>query len=114
MTKPTKKPAKVTPPKGFRVTKTGGILNSGGSWPNSGRPSSQLRALAQSEMTKHELIPHLAKLGKEAQREGDQINAITAIARIAIPNQLEVGENPETPLLTDAERKARLTALGLG
>ena len=111
MDKPIKKPAKVTPVKAIRITKNGGKLNSGGSWPNSGRPPSELRALAREHLAKDELIPHLAHLGRQAGREGDQIAAIRVLLGVAIPTQVDVGENPESPPMTDAERKERLKAL---
>lgn len=107
--KPAKKPARVVPPSGVRIV-NGGRLNSGGSWPNSGRPPSELRALAREELSRQELIPHLGTLGKTAQREGDQINAILALARIGMPSQVDVGENPDNPILTPEEREARLKA----
>lgn len=94
--------------------KHGGALLTGGMPGNkggTGRPPNALRELARQEMERHDLIPHLAILGKTAQREGDQITAITALARMAIPQQVDVGENPESPLLTPDQRQARLKAL---
>lgn len=110
--KPIKKPAKVTPPKGFRITKNGGKLNSGGSWPNSGRPPSELRALAREGVAN--ALPTIQTLAVNqggAARDADAIAAFNALVKLGVPQQHEVGENPEAPILTPEEREARLKAL---
>lgn len=85
--------------------RTGNPGNKGGT----GRPSNRIRELAQQGM--ETLLPHLIKLGTKAQREADQITACLGVAKIAVPNQVEVGENPDNPMLTPADRKARLKEL---
>lgn len=110
--KPIKKPAKVTPVKGVRVTKNGGLLNSGGSWVNSGRPPSELRALARVGI--EAALPTIAKIAVNegsASRDADAIAAFTALARLGVPSQVDVGENPESPILTPEERATKLRAL---
>lgn len=74
-----------------------------------GRPPNKVRELAREKV--YAGIPHIAKLMTEAGREADQIAAFMALARLGVPNQVEVGENPEAPLLTDAERAARVKGL---
>lgn len=114
--KPAKKPATVTPVKAVRVVKGGGRLNSGGSWPNSGRPPDAIRALAREGLMK--AVPNLVRLAAPESstsgptvKDADQINAASVLARIGLPSQMEVGENPDAPMLTDAQRKAKLKAL---
>lgn len=117
--KPIKKPAKVTPVKGVRITKTGGRLNSGGSWVNSGRPPSELRALAREGVAK--ALPNIAQIAAnelvedgdkklKVYRDADAIAAFNALTKLGVPQQHEVGENPDTPLLTPEARLAALKA----
>ena len=91
--------------------KNGGFLYAGGVPGNkggTGRPPNIVRQLARERV--YEGIPHIAKLMTEAGREADQIAAFAALARLGIPNQVEVGENAEAPMLTTEERAARLKA----
>lgn len=119
--KPVKKPATVTPVKAVRVMPNGGRLNSGGSWPNSGRPPSELRALAREGVEK--ALPNVVRIaenpviqdedGKAFQvyRDADAIAAFNALVKLGVPSQTEVGESPESPVLTPEERMARARAL---
>lgn len=123
MKKPAKKPATVTPPKGQRVMPNGGVLNSGGSWPNSGRPPSELRALAREGVAK--ALPNIARIaenpiltegGKSMQvyKDSDAIAAFNALTKLGVPQQHEVGENPDAPMMSPEERLAKFKAkLGL-
>lgn len=89
----------------------GGALNSGGTPGNkggTGRPPNAIRALARELLDKNELLQHLAHLGKNAIREGDQINATLGLVKVGIPNQVEVGENPDQPMMTPEQRAERL------
>lgn len=112
MDKPIKKPAKVTPVKGVRVTKNGGRLNSGGSWPNSGRPPSELRALARQAIS--DALPNIKRIAVNddlSVRDGDSVGAFNALTKLGVPQQHEVGENPDSPMLTPEQRQARLKKL---
>ena len=90
----------------------GGALNSGGTPGNkggTGRPPNLVRQLAREKV--YAGIPHIAKLMTDAKRDADQIAAFAALARLGIPNQVEVGENPDAPLLSLEERITRAKAL---
>lgn len=115
MKKPAKKPATVTPPKGQRPA-NGGWLNSGGSWPNSGRPPSELRALARLGLA--DALPNIVSIAvgstSRQARDGDAVAAFNALVKLGVPQQHEVGENPEAPMLTPEARLVALKAkLGL-
>lgn len=116
MKKPVKKPATVTPPKGQRPGLNGGTLNSGGSWVNSGRPPSELRALARLGIA--DALPNIVSIavGSTARqaKDGDSVAAFNALSKLGVPQQHEVGENPDAPMLTPEARLAALKAkLGL-
>ncbi len=74
-----------------------------------GRPPNIIRELAREQV--YSGIPHIAKLVTDATREADQIAAFVALARLGVPNQVDVGENPDNPMLTPEERLARAKAL---
>lgn len=95
----------------------GGALNSGGTPGNkggTGRPPNVIREMAREGMTK--ALPNILRIATastsgQAVRDGDAVAAFAALARVGLPSQMEVGENPEAPLLTEQERLARMKAL---
>ena len=85
----------------------GGVLNSGGSWVNSGRPPNELRRLAREAIGK--ALPNIERLAVNADqsaRDGDSVSAFNALTKLGVPQQHEVGENPESPMLTPEQRLA--------
>lgn len=107
---PVKKLAKIVPPIGTRPGRNGGTLNTGGNGSvNGGRPPSELRALAREAVSK--ALPNIERLAINADlsaRDGDSVAAFNALTKLGVPQQHEVGENQESPLLTPAQREARL------
>lgn len=80
-----------------------------------GRPPNELRRLAREGVAK--ALPNIQRLAENADlsaRDADAIAAFNALAKLGVPVQHEVGENPETPFLTPEQRVAAVKAkLGL-
>lgn len=98
--------------------KNGGALYAGGVPGNkggTGRPPNELRRLAREGVAK--ALPNIQRLAENADlsaRDADAIAAFNALAKLGVPVQHEVGENPETPFLTPEQRVAAVKAkLGL-
>ena len=41
-----------------------------------------------------------------SSRDGDSVGAFNALTKLGVPQQHEVGENPESPMLTPEQRLA--------
>lgn len=116
---PNSRPPKIPQPNGGALYAGGVKGNKGGT----GRPPNALRALAREGVAK--ALPNIARLaenpiietdGKKTQvyKDADAIAAFNALVKLGLPQQHEVGENPEAPMLTEAQRKQRLKELGFG
>lgn len=107
---PVKKPAKIVPPVGTRPGRNGGTLNTGGNGSvNGGRPPSELRALARQAIS--EALPNIKRIAVNddlSVRDGDSVGAFNALTKLGVPQQHEVGENPDAPMLTPEQRAERL------
>lgn len=76
---------------------------------NGGRPPSELRALAREAVSK--ALPNIERLAVNADlsaRDGDSVAAFNALTKLGVPQQHEVGENPDAPMLTPEQRAERL------
>lgn len=97
-------------PTAMRVPATGkGQLRVGnpGNKGGTGRPPSELRALAREGVAK--ALPNIERLAVNADlsaRDGDSVAAFNALTKLGVPQQHEVGENPESPMLTPEQRLA--------
>lgn len=105
-----------TPSHGNGQLRVGNPGNKGGT----GRPLNAVRALCLEGFTK--AVPNLVRIAVnepvpvgeklvQFSKDADSISAASVLGRFAAPAQVEVGENPDTPLLTPEERKARLKGL---
>lgn len=103
-------------PTEMRVPKHGnGALRVGnpGCAGGTGRPPNRIRAMVLADL--EATVPVLKQIAEDAgAKDNDRINAIATQARIALPAQVEAGENPDAPFLTPEQRLAAVKAkLGL-
>lgn len=100
--KPTMMRVPVTGKGQLRVGNPG---NKGGT----GRPPNELRALAREAAGK--ALPNIERIAVNqdlSSRDGDSVGAFNALVKLGVPQQHEVGENPDAPMLTPEQRAERL------